>query len=521
MQQLRRYVLLLIVACACSKNKTEQENSADARTVRATGDQRAPKPPIIGDAEINAAVEYTLRRDPGIAPAAIQVKTTDGIVELTGNVDDLLTKRRAVRVAEAVKGVRAVSERLQLNVPHRPDSELTKHVQDALLLDTAIQASKVKVEADDGSVTLTGSVRSYQQRDLSQWRAESIAGVREVDNQLRIEHGVARSDAEIASDVESRLHWDALVNDGLVEVNVREGVVTLTGQVASAAERRRAAADAWVFGTKRVNDSDLAVNWQAKERDLTKDKLLGKADPEIAEAIRAAAAYDPRLSAADLKISVDGGAVTLRGSVGTYSGKFAAEDLAHNTVGVTKVENQLAVRPSGAVADSTVQRAVQSALLWNPYTNAFDIDITVKSGVVTLTGEVDTAFSRATATDVSSSIDGVRDIDNNIKVKRKDLAYAYVPYHQPYGPYWGRSYDGPRSTTRSDALIAQDIRNELKWSPFVDLDDVEVRVEGGRAMLSGQVSAASEAQAATRNAYEGGAIEVENRLRIAPTERGR
>ena len=46
-------------------------------------------------------------------------------------------------------------------------------------------------------------------------------------------------------------------------------------------------------------------------------------------------------------------------------------------------------------------RAVRGALLWNPHTNAFDIDAQVKRGAVTLTGEVNTAFQRATATNVA------------------------------------------------------------------------------------------------------------------------
>lgn len=500
------------LASACKRDKVDKPQ---ATVLQPQSNQASsPRAPILGDGEITAAVETSLYRDPGVSPADIHVTTTDGIVELTGSAGNLLTKRRAVRVAEAVKGVRAVSERLELKLTDRPDQDLKNQVESTLLLDTAVQSKGVKVTVRGGIVTLTGGVPSYQQRDLCQWLTEGVGGVREVENHLHIEQRVARTDAEISSDVESRLRWDALVNHGLIEVSVRDAVVSLRGQVASAAERRRAASDAWVRGAERVDDTGLQVHWWAKEHDLKKDQLLGKSDASIAEAIRDAAAYDPRVSAANLQIAVDGGAVTLGGSVASVGGRFAAEDLAYNTVGVTEVKNELSVKPTKPVADTLILRAVRGALLWNPHTNAFDIDAQVKRGVVTLTGEVNTAFERATATDVTSRIAGVTDINNEIKVKRPDAAYVYVPYYYPYGPYWGRGYYTPTSTSRTDAQIARDIRDELKWSPFVDAAQVNVTVEHGRALLTGEVNTPSARAAATRNAYEGGAVQVENHLTV-------
>ncbi len=504
-------VLVCALCGACSKKSSERPGAA--RAAPSSSGIDAPRPPILSDADITAPVETSLRRDPGVASADIHVRTTDGIVELTGSAPDLLTKRRAVRVAEAVKGVRAVSERLELKLAERPDSQLKEHVENTLRLDTAAQASAVRVSVNRGIVTLMGSVRSYQQRDLCRWLAESVAGVRDVDDQLRVEPEVTRNDGEIAADVESRLRWDALVNDGLIQVTVRDAVVTLNGQVASAAERRRAAADAWVRGTKRVNDSDLKVRWWAAQHDLTKDKLLGKSDESIAKAIRDAAAYDPRVAAANLQIGVKGGAVTLSGSVPTMNARFAAEDLAYNTVGVTTVHNDLAVRPTHIEPDGAIKRAVRGALLWNPYTNTLGIDVAVKGGSVTLSGVVNNAFQRATATEVASNVLGVIDIDSKLHMKQGDVPYVYTPYHYPYGPYWGRSYSPP-TTTRADAEIARDIRSELEWSPFVDGARVHVKVQGGKAVLTGEVATPRQRTDATWNAYEGGALQVDNRLRL-------
>jgi len=72
----------------------------DATTAQ-TASSSAPKPPGLEpqrsftDSEVNAAVLATLARDPGVDATGIHAKTTQGIVELTGRADNLLTKRRA------------------------------------------------------------------------------------------------------------------------------------------------------------------------------------------------------------------------------------------------------------------------------------------------------------------------------------------------------------------------------------------------------------------------------------------
>jgi osmotically-inducible protein OsmY len=71
--------------------------------------------------------------------------------------------------------------------------------------------------------------------------------------------------------------------------------------------------------------------------------------------------------------------------------------------------------------------------------------------------------------------------------------------------------------TSSDWEIAEEIRDELRWSPFVNRDDIIVTVEDGVATLTGTVQSFNEYQAATENAREGGAISVVNKLEVTPS----
>lgn len=501
----------------CDRDKPEVRATTPAATRPGEGASRAPAPPAdIGDQQLADAVTKSLERDPGVKLEGVRVKVTDGIVELTGKARDLLTSRRAVRVAELVRGVRAVSDRLDVAVEPRPDPELEANIESALLSNAAADSYEIEAKANDGTVTLTGKVQSFQESQAAQRVAEGVVGVKNVKNELAIDYGAKRHDAEIRADVESRLRWDALVNDGMINVAVRDGKVELSGTVSSAAERRRAISDGWVRSARWVDGHALKVAWKADEQQLTRHKRAEKTDEEIQKAIRHALTYDPRVSAANVDVKVSGGVAMLSGEVQSVAASFAAEDLARRTVGVTRFTNQISVEPGKAVPDATLQRNVTNSLLWDPYTDSYQITVLAKGGKVTLTGKVDTAFERAQATTVVSEIEGVKDLDNRLKVARDQVVYVFEPYHYPYSPYIETWRYAPRTTTRSDTDIAREIRDELFWSPFVDVDDVTVQVKDGKATLTGRVDGYSELSSATENALEGGAIAVENRLRIEP-----
>ena len=135
--------------------------------------------------------------------------------------------------------------------------------------------------------------------------AEGVRGVRGVKNDLLVDYSAQRADPEISAHVRSRLRSDALLNDGLIDVQVKDGKVTLGGAVASAAERRRAASDAWVTGVKGVDIGGLAVSWWAKQNDLKKNKLLWVSDADIRSAILSSVACDPRVRSAGVQVDVD------------------------------------------------------------------------------------------------------------------------------------------------------------------------------------------------------------------------
>ena len=472
-----------------------------------------PKAP--GDFEISAAVRREVMFDQSIPSTAVAIDTTAGVGELTGTVPHLLAKERATRKAEVVKGVRAVSNRLVVIPTARKDEEIKADIERALLLDPTTESFETDVKVDDQVVDLAGTVDSWAERDMVERLAKSVEGVREVRSQISIEIGERRPDHEIEQDVRSRLKWDALVDDGPLEVGVDDGVVTLTGAVASLAEKRRVRSDAWVLGVSRVEDADVEVDWNLAN-DMRRDEPSTPAPDEIRRAFTAAAAIDPRIRNPKLiEPNVDGNTVTLTGSVATLRARQAAYELAHNTSGVEVVVNEIDVAPKRVEARKLRDR-VEFGLTINPITSADDIEVAATAaGDVTLSGHVDTFAEAAEAVDIAANVEGVETVANHLRVVDPTYGFYYDPYAYPYYPYLDQWMDYSSHDARSaDAEIQSAIEREIYWSPWVSIASVDVDVNAGVATLRGTVLGTRGHDAAIENAIEGGAVAIVDELDI-------
>lgn len=464
----------------------------------------------LGDQAIADAIEDAYLVDGAVNVNNIDVSVIEGIAQLNGTVENIMAKERATFIAEKVKGVRAVSNRIDVQLAEpRSDIETNVAVQQALLEDPATESYEVDVAVENGEVTLSGTVGSFGEKQLATKVAKSVRGVVDVKNNIMIDYDTDRPDAEIKPEIEQRLRWDVLVNDGLVDVAVNDGKVTLTGTVGSAAEKRRALWDAWVTGVREVDNSGLEVEWWAKDEDLRSGKYVHKSDAEIEQAIEDAALYDPRVLSTNVDTQVESSWVTLRGNVENLEAKRAAETLARHTVGVAGVTNRLKVRPEEPLGDERIEDRVESALLENPFTDSFQISVNARQGSVSLYGRVDSPFEKSEAATVAAAVRGVTDVNNHLRV-----ADGSLEFHSSLGYPWYTPTLSVPTQLVDDAEIHDQIRDELWWSPFVDSDEVNVSVNRGTATLTGTVDTWREFQAAEENAREGGAYVVVNNLSV-------
>jgi osmotically-inducible protein OsmY len=473
----------------------------------------------ITDTNIEIAVEDELARDQAVPSHLVDIQSIDGIVTLTGSVNNLLAKERALAIAETVKGVRSVVNRLEATPEiQKTDMEIHTDVVDALFVDPVTESFEIDVSVDDHVVTLDGKVDSYLEKQAAEKVAKSISGVKEVKNLLAYDYKTSRSDTQLANEIKAALEWDTLVDDSLVRVSVKNRKVSLEGTVGSAAEKRRAMNKAWLpAGIKEVDASRLTVERWARDKDLRTEKYVQKSDGEIKDAVDKAILYDPRVLSTTVNTRVDNGRVTLTGKVNTLSAKQAAAQDARNTVGVIRVKNQIKVTlPVQAMSGQELEQTIVDKFKRDVYVDNFDITVNALGGVVNLYGTVDTYYEKARAEDLASEVKGVYSVNNNLIVQKTWDPYVYKPYVDDpyiYDHEWF-SYQPNVTAIKDDQKIKDNIESELFWSPFVDSDQVTVVVNDGKATLIGQVDSWSEYNAATQNALEGGAVVVDNELTI-------
>jgi len=490
----------------------------------------------ITDSGITSAVEAGLSEARGVSLNGVDVATSQGVVTLSGSVDNLLDQVRAQKTAEGIRGVLDVTDTITVNPASLPDEDIRKHIQAALQQDPATDSYQTTVAVQDGVATLTGSLASYAEKQLVTRVADGVKGVKEVRNQIAITYQAQRADKDIDADLKAVLQWgDIWINGDLITPVVKDGQVTLTGTIGSAISKSRAYDDAWVNGVTSVDDSGLKVDPGAHNGALQNHTTSARSDADIQKSVQAALKADARVSAFSPEVTVTDGTVSLHGTVGNLKAETSAKQDAKNVVGVRKVECHLKVWSSDATVAADTQSQLKAALAWDPWLDdSPTIDVAVINHVAFLSGGVDSSFQRAEAQDVASRTKGVLEVRNHLKVVPDFTAadfdddygyysdYDYGYYGWPYysaSPFYSESPDyaydtaGPQAY-KTDAQIKKSIEDHMFWSPFVDRSDVKVAVDGGVATLTGSVGTWVGWGEAENDAHKGGASFVRDRVNV-------
>ncbi len=215
----------------------------------------------------------------------------------------------------------------------RTDADIHKDVLEELEWDPEVDATEVGVEVDDGVVTLTGWVDSYAKKLAAERAALRVAGVRAVANDISVKGLTTRTDTDIAKAVADALEANSLVPRDRIDVTVKNGKVTLQGEVDWEYQRRAA--------VNTVRD----VTGVRDVIDLITVKQPSVSPSEIKESIERALVRSAEIDADRIQVHVEDGHVRLTGTVRSYAEKLEAAAAAWRAKGVTRVTNEIEVRP--------------------------------------------------------------------------------------------------------------------------------------------------------------------------------
>lgn len=214
-----------------------------------------------------------------------------------------------------------------------------------------------------------------------------------------------KTDSQLQQDVMAELKWEPAVHAAQIGVEVKDGVVTLAGEVSSYTEKLHAERAA-----QRVSGVQaLAVDMQVK---LSSFGL--RTDADIAASARNILNWTSTLPADAIQVLVEGGWLTLSGHVEWQFQRQDAANSVRHLVGVTGVSNQIAIKP--AASATVVKSDIEAALKRRAANDAGTIAVDVKDGDVTLTGTVHSWAERDLATRSAWGSAGVRKVVDHMNL---------------------------------------------------------------------------------------------------------
>lgn len=223
----------------------------------------------------------------------------------------------------------------------------------AFALNKHLSPFKLDVSVEQGTAVLKGKVENEVDRELAERIALDIKGIDKVDNQLEIDPNVAAEpgtkanmaqrfeDATLTATVKSKLLWSSVTEALKIEVDSKDGVVTLKGR-AQSPEAKEVAGNL-------ANNTDGVVSVNNLISISAADSINSRTDPQvnspvedmsdvwITSKVKSSLIYSRNLDGMSIKVETKSGLVSLNGIVANYAEKELAVEIARNIRGVKGV----------------------------------------------------------------------------------------------------------------------------------------------------------------------------------------
>lgn len=267
------------------------------------------------------------------------------------------------------------------------------------------------------------------------------------------------SDGDIALWVKSALRHDPHVDPAGITVEVKKGIVTLTGGAHNLASKTAALEEAkkidGVVGI--IDELHVSTGWRP--------------DADVAQDVRHRIVNNEMIESSWISTTCKDGTVTMHGKVGSWAEKQEAGIVAGEVRGVRKIVNDLSVDYSGLRSDEEIKQDAEAKLDLDVYLNGLPITVAVNDGVVTLSGSVGSKFEKDRADREVRYLSHVTRVENDLKVE-----------------YWekrGTRTEQPKPPSNHE--LKKRVKRMLEQDTRVKASKIDVDTASGHVTLSGSV----------------------------------
>jgi osmotically-inducible protein OsmY len=214
-----------------------------------------------------------------------------------------------------------------------------------------------------------------------------------------------------------------------------------------------------------------------------------RTNAELYDDVMAKLKMTPNLMHEDITVAIDGGIVTVAGTVKYLVEKLVAERVIKSIVGVKGIANELEVNLPASLqrSDTDLAKSAVQALEWDLEVPDNTIQVAVEHGHVKLTGQVKSWFQRRAAEKAINRLKGVKGLLNKVTIKP--------------------------NVTKED--IKKQICREFHRHSQIDADKITVEVDNGIVTLTGKVETFAEKREAEHAAWSiAGVTQVDNQLHL-------
>ncbi len=376
------------------------------------------------DKELLSDIAQALNVDPATDSYDVDVDVQDSVAILSGSVESYHERTLAEDIAENVKGVKEVDNRIKISYnKDRPDDKIQSEIEMLLESDVRINARLVDVTVKDAKVKLTGSVSSTCEKNMASSLAW-VPGVQSVNSEpLNVRapgpdevqgksQAGRKPDPKIEKHIQTALRQNPRVYSFKIGVDSKCGIVTLTGIVDNLAAKKAA----------EKNAANTVGVWRVKNLIKVRPAMVST-DKEITEKIEAALSRNPYVDRYDLTASAHGGKARLSGDVDSQFEKELAEEVVWRIKGVVDVQNNLKInaawpeKEDWAIADDA-----RDQLYWNIHLDEDNVTVEVRDGVAILKGQVRSWYARSEAARCARQ-SGAKRVENNLRVDNGPETY--------------------------------------------------------------------------------------------------